>query len=244
MSWYKKWFGNDYIDVYKHRNEEEAHTLITTLEEISLLQSGHKILDLCCGAGRYAIALAKKGYEVVGIDLSSNLIHFAQEKAREENVTIEFHIRDMRDIPYEDYFNGVVNMFTSFGYFESDTENELVFQGVSCSLKKEGWVVLDFMNRDYILNHFTPYDEQIKGAVTIRQQREFDKKSERINKTISLIKNGDKKEYVESVRLYSPQDLEDIFIRSGLEPLHRFGDYDGSSFRDDSPRVLLVGRKR
>ena len=92
----------------------------------------------------------------------------------------------MRDIPYEDYFNGVMNMFTSFGYFESDSENELVFQSVSRSLNKEGWVVLDFMNRDYILNHFTPFDEQIKGAVTIRQQREFDKKSERINKTISI----------------------------------------------------------
>ena len=84
MSWYKKWFGEDYIDVYKHRNEEEAHTLITTLEEISLLQPQNKILDLCCGAGRYAIALAQKGYKVVGIDLSSNLIQFAQKKRKKK----------------------------------------------------------------------------------------------------------------------------------------------------------------
>ena len=244
MAWYEKWFGEDYIDVYKHRNEQEAHSFINTLENKSLLRPGYKVLDLCCGGGRYTIAVALKGYEVAGIDLSADLIHYAEQKAREKDVPIDFHIGDMRAIPYENHFNVVINMFTSFGYFDLDAEDGAVVRGVSDALKKNGWFVLDFMNKDQVLNQFNPYDEQIFGTVTLKQKRHYDKSSKRIEKQITLVKNGISKEYIESVRLYSPRELEDLFRRYGLEPEYRFGNYEGSPFRVDTPRFILIGRKR
>lgn len=244
MTWYKKWFGKEYIDLYTHRNEHEAREFITTLEDTLSLKPGQRILDLCCGSGRYALELARRGFKVTGLDLSEELIHYAEKKSKELDVSVEFLVRDMRDIPYTNHFDGIINMFTSFGYFESDSENEMVVEAAAKSLKPEGWFVLDFMNREYILNNFKTFDEDKKGDILIQQRRSLNKNTNRIEKSITLTSNGTSKEYLESVKLYSPEDLTAMFTKNGFQHLQRFGNYDGDTFTADSPRFILIGRKR
>jgi hypothetical protein len=134
-------------------------------------------------------------------------------------------------------------MFTSFGYFKSDEENEKVIEQVSCSLKKGGWFVLDFMNKSFVLDNFRSTDETIKGGVTIRQNRRFNENENRIEKHIELIKNGSVKEYFESVKLYSPDDLKRFFNSHGMQMKYLFGDYSGRDFSAVSQRAILIGFK-
>jgi len=190
MNWYEKWFGQDYIDVYTHRSEKEAVAFIDTLEKILSLKPEHKILDLCCGTGRYSLALAQRGYQVTGIDLSSRLINLAEKRSGELGVKIDFIVKDMRDIPFSDYFDGILNMFTSFGYFDSDPENEKVITAVSSAVKKDGWFVLDFLNRDTIVKNFQEFDERKKGNVLIQQKRKLNYETNRIEKVITLKRKG------------------------------------------------------
>ena len=121
MDWYEKWFGQDYLDVYTHRSEKEAEEFINTLEKILSLKPEQKLLDLCCGTGRYSLALAQRGFAVTGLDLSSSLIDFAKKRSKELGVKVDFIVRDMRNIPFSGYFDGILNMFTSFGYFDADS---------------------------------------------------------------------------------------------------------------------------
>ncbi len=243
MSWYKEWFGKDYIDVYTHRNESEAEEFINTLSKRVSLKPGQRLLDLCCGAGRYSLTLAKYGCSVVGIDLSEHLLKIARNSAEKSGASIDFQVRDMRDIPFKSYFNGVVNMFTSFGYFSSDAENEQVIASVSSSLLPGGWFVMDFLNTNYIVDNFRPYDKIEKGNITVEQHRKINTVSNRIEKRIVLKKNGSTKEYFESVRLYTRQELESFYISNNLKPVYTFGNYDGSKFLTDSPRMILIGIK-
>jgi len=244
MSWYKDWFGEDYIDIYTHRNEQEAENFICTLDKTLSFSPNQKLLDLCCGAGRYSIALAKKGCQVIGLDLSEFLIERAKRDSQKSGVVVDFIIRDMRDIPYTDYFDGVFNMFTSFGYFRKDAENERVIQAVSVSLKQNAWFILDLLNRDFVFENFVQSDICTKGEVTIEQYRYFNKETNRIEKDIKLKKNGVCKKYKESIRLYSKNEIETIFRKYRLTTEFIFGNYDGSSFNSKSPRMILIGCKQ
>src|SRR5687768_2760270 len=99
-----------------------------------------KILDLACGKGRHSIYLNQLGYDVTGADLSENSIEEAAESA---NDTLHFVVHDMRE-PFEDKFDAIFNLFTSFGYFENDSDNILTLKAISESLNEYGFGVIDF----------------------------------------------------------------------------------------------------
>ena len=243
MSWYKKWFGTDYLDVYTHRNEEEASEFLSTLQKTVSLDPQQRILDLCCGTGRYSLMLARRGCSVTGLDLSEDLIRRARNEAETTGVAVDFMVRDMREIPFSGYFHGVLNMFTSFGYFSSDGENERVISAASRALMQGGWMVLDFMNKDYILNNFEQYDRILKGNITIEQRRSINRDTDRIEKEIVLRKNGKTRKYFESVRLYTPEELREMFRDNTLTVITEYGDYNGTQYTADSPRFIMIGRK-
>jgi len=243
MSWYNEWFGQDYTDVYSHRNVSEAEEFIQTLEQTVTLKKNSVLLDLCCGAGRYAVELARREYSVTGMDLSGHLIKKARLAAGEAGVTVDFHVRDMRDIPYSSHFDGIVNMFTSFGYFREDAENKKVIQAVSRSLKPGGWFVLDFMNKPQILENFSKFDIRRDNGIYLEQYRSYNEETGRIEKKIIFKKNGTVKEYFESVRLFSFEEIKNIFYNNGITLERVFGNYNGDSFDIKSPRMISIGYK-
>lgn len=243
MTWYSEWFGADYVDVYRHRDIREAEDFIVTLKRVINPEPGSAILDLCCGAGRYSVLLARQGYNVTGLDLSDHLIGYALNAAAKENVSIEFIVRDMRDIRYTDNFDIVVNMFTSFGYFKEDIENLKVFRSVAKSLKQEGFFIHDFMNKEYVLSNLKARDSFEIDGMVVEQSRLYREDTGRIEKNITLLSNGDKREYKESVMLYSMKDIQSMFTETGIRPVHVFGDYHGKPFDSDSPRLITIGKK-
>ena len=134
--WYVDWFNSPYYHLlYNNRNEDEANLFIDNLCNKLELKTNTKIWDLACGKGRHAIFVNSLGYDTTGVDLSENSVKHAKEF---ENETLRFFRHDMRDELDQLNFDVVLNLFTSFGYFEKDSDNFKVIQTIKSSLKQNG----------------------------------------------------------------------------------------------------------
>lgn len=140
--WYEKHFREDYLRIYDHRNEEEADRALRQLVPYLGLKEAMRVLDLCCGEGRHSRWLAQHGNQVVGVDLSPVLLQEAIGQSL--NLPVMYMRADAREIPFVHEFDLVINMFTSFGYFAEDEENEQVIRRVNRALKLHGlfyWII-------------------------------------------------------------------------------------------------------
>mgnify|MGYP000453829180 CR=1 FL=1 len=141
QNWFQSWFDTPYYHIlYKQRNNTEAENFIRKLVTYLETDKNQSILDLACGKGRHSIFLNSLGYKVKGVDLSSQSILEATKYA---NDRLEFEIHDMRT-PLDTKYDLILNLFTSFGYFESDEENVKMLNSVEKTLKLNGTFVLDF----------------------------------------------------------------------------------------------------
>ncbi len=244
MNWYEKWFGKDYMLVYPHRDTAEAIAQINFMLKTITLPKNAKILDLCCGCGRHSIELRKLGYDVVSADLSSDLLSVAKASAYDNNIDLKIIRCDMRQIPFSNQFDLVIQFFTSFGYFESDEDNQKVLDSISKSLKPNGKFLIDYMNSDYVIDNLVNKDERdISEGIHIIQERWIDEQKRRINKKITLIKDGKEKNYEESVRLYNHEEMKNMLYKAGLQLSETYGDFLGTKFNRKSPRMILIGYK-
>lgn len=243
MEWFEEWFNTqEYLEVYKHRNEKEAGQLVRLILDNITHEPGASILDLACGAGRHSILFAKKGYKVTAVDLSETLLKIAVEHAKDLDLDIHFFRSDIRKLKLDHEFDIVMNLFTSFGYFDNDLENINVIKKAADLLKTKGTFVLDYINKCYIENNLIKEsEEEVSGGVLI-QRRWIE--NERVLKNITIKKNGSVKHYSESVRLFSFDELVNIFEDNGLVIKKTFGDFKGSKYdRLESPRLILFAEK-
>ena len=244
MSWYEDWFWSDaYTEVYDHRDEAEAEQLVTLIQRsITPAPTAH-ILDVGCGRGRHARALARRGYRVTGIDLSETAIEEARAAAAEDGLdeTASFQVGDMREPFCEACADGVVNLFTSFGYFQDDAENEQALRAMTAALRPGGWFLQDFLNAPVVANSLGTSHHETEDGLTIHQDRWIE--DGRVNKEITIEGADGAETFRESVRLYTLYDLKEMYARVGLELVELFGDYDGGDYEpDESPRLLLHAR--
>lgn len=242
MAWYKDWFGRDaYELVYRERDDAEAERAADFIERVADPQPEAEVLDVACGRGRHARALARRGYRVTGFDLSTRSVETARQRAREEGLDITFCEHDMREVFCDGCADGVVNLFSSFGYFDEEADHQRAVDAMAAALRPEGWLVQDFMNAPRVAETLVPEDTRTEDGVTIHQQRWIE--DGRINKEITLRKNGEQKTYVESVRLLTLSDFRALYAGAGLRLAGTYGDYDGAPYAEDSPRLILHARR-
>ena len=240
--WYEDWFDRDeYKIVYSHRDEEDARQVVDLIEQAVHPAAGDRIVDVGCGRGRHAIELARRGYKVTGIDLSERSIAEARQTAAAEGVTVEFQVGDMRRPICDACFDGGVNLFTAFGYFEREEEHEDAIIAIADALKPGGWFVQDFMNPKYVRDNLVISDTTTRGDVEIEQRRTL--REGRIRKDIILRHNGRERLFSESVRLFELADFRRMYEKSGLEIEAVFGNYDGGPFTERAPRMIILSRK-
>jgi SAM-dependent methyltransferase len=252
--WFKEWFNTqEYLDLYKHRDDTDAAKIIKLLFENIKLPKNAKVLDLACGNGRHSVLFAKKGFSVTGIDLSGYLISKAEEKRKKEyskySKRLKFEIGDMRHIRHKNEFNLVVNLFSSFGYFDNEKDNFDVLKSIARALVHGGYFFLDFLNSGYLLNNLVPYDVKKERGKTIVQIRSFINGF--VEKNIIIIKNNPSagkspvvNRYKEKIRLYSISDFRKMFAQNGLNILKVFGSYSGNSYNNEkSERLIILAQK-
>jgi ubiquinone/menaquinone biosynthesis C-methylase UbiE len=240
-AWYKKWFGNEYLIVYAHRDEKEALQLINLIHSNIKLSPKSKILDLCCGQGRHALILAKQGYRVYGVDLSSTLLTHAKFRSNKQEKA-HFIQADMRYLPARESFDLLLNLFTSFGYFAMDEENIAVFNQFKAVLKNNSYFIFDYFNSSHVVENLVKYQQEKLGKLLVEQERHID--NDRVQKKIILSKNGHKSIFYESVKLYKSDQILSMLEKAGLVVNKIFGDYDGSVFNRYSPRYIIIGQKK
>jgi SAM-dependent methyltransferase len=149
-------FNEDYHNFYEQiQTPEQTGQDVERIVELLDLPSGAEILDCPCGHGRIANALAERGFRVTGLDASEFFLEHARADASARGVDVEYVQGDMRDIPWRDRFDGLVNWFTSFGYF-SDDQNKAVLAQFHDALKPGGKFVLETLNITRLLLNFHP----------------------------------------------------------------------------------------
>jgi SAM-dependent methyltransferase len=238
MPWYDSWFGSDaYELVYRHRDADEARAIIDLVESCTRPEPGARVLDVGCGRGRHSIELARRGYHATGIDLSEASIEEAREAAAEADVDVTFDVGDMREPYCDGCMDGVVNLFTTFGYFQDDAESERAIRAMTTALRPGGWLVQDFLNPSHVRATLVEEDTARRNGAHIRQRRWID--GGRVHKRIDVDDGETTRTFRESVRLFTRADLEAMHNRAGLSVKEVFGDYDGSPHSESSPRTIL-----
>ena len=235
MAWFQEWFGEEYLELYSHRDEHEARQQVAFFKSQCGAIRG-PILDLACGTGRHLTELAAEGFHAVGCDLSFILL----KTGLSDNGPLAVARADMRTLPFATgSFGGLVNFFTSFGYFSGETENLRVVQEMSRVLEPGAHFLFDYLNVHRELEKLVQSETLDTPKGPVKLERWFDAYDRSFNKRITI---GDKR-YLERVRGYDLDEISAMFNSTGLTISQAFGDFEGATFDRSSPRLILVGRK-
>ena len=244
--WYRSFFGKDYLDVYGHllteeSSQAEAEFVIRALA----LEPGDRVLDLCCGTGRHAVPLARAGLEVTGLDMSEEYLGQARSAAREAGVKVRFVQGDMREIPFRGEFDAVVNMFTAFGYFDDDADDQRVTDGAAAALRAGGRLLLDLLNRDWVAaNYVRSESRECPEGTVYTEQRSFDPVAGRNHVEFTITSPcGAQRKVSHHIRLYVATEISRMLDRAGLTLERSYGGYDGSLLSVATRRMIVVARK-
>ncbi len=234
--WFESWFDTHYYHIlYRHRDNKEAQKFIKNLVQFLKITKDQRILDLACGKGRHAVYLNQLGFSTTGIDLSKKNIDVAKKYS---NSSLDFKIHDMR-LPMKSKFDLILNMFTSFGYFDSLDDDHKVLKSIKESLNVNGIGVIDFMNVSYVIEKLIPMNhENIKG-IYFKIERIFD--GEFITKKISVKDGGSIFNFKERVRAFAYNDFKSMLMKNNLKILNSFGSYDLEPYDEKkSKRLILI----
>jgi len=222
-------------------DDAQADFIVRALE----LAEGARVLDLCCGWGRHAVRFAQRGHRVTGLDLSAYHLRLAKQAARDAGVQVELVRADMREIPRGRRFDAVVNCFTSFGYFETEEDDQRVLDGVARSLKPGGRFFIDTMNHDSLMRVFRESDctKRPGGALSL-ELRSYDVHTGRISVDWIFVEpDGRRRTAFHSLRLYTFTEFAALLAKAGLRVVRTWGNFDGTEFSMHSPRMIVLAEK-
>ena len=244
--WYMDFFDEDYLRIYgsglsAERTAQETDQIVERLG----LPPSSTVLDLCCGHGRHSIALAEKGYQVTGQDLSEIFLKKAQADAAEAGVLVHWVHADMRDVPFEREFDAVINMFSAFGYLESEEEDQKVLDQVYKALKPGGVFLLEIIHRAWLVRNFESRGWHVgMDGVIVLEARELNLLTGRNEVTVTLIdRNGARHVRQHAMRIHSAAELVRMVTQTGLIVEAAYGALDGRELTLDTNRLVLLARK-
>ena len=239
-------FNDDYIRTMAKITDAQIATEADFIEDSLGVAKGGTMLDLACGTGRHAIELAGRGYEVVGFDLSLAMLARAADEAQEREQKLNFVQGDMREMVFEEAFDGIFCWNTSFGFFDEET-NAKVISKVHKALRKGGQFILDVSNRDFIARQ-APSLAWFEGdGCVCMDEMAIDWITSRMKvKRTFMMDDGRSKEIEYSVRIYALHELGKILHDSGFRVVEVSGrtSTPGVFFGGESPRTMILAEKR
>lgn len=234
--WFADWFDTSYYHtLYKNRDILEAEQFIQRLIRHLPLEKGDRVLDLACGKGRHAVTLSECGFDVLGVDLSPNSIIDA--KKFEKN-SLKFAVHDMRNVIKDEQFDGIFNLFTSFGYFDSLEDNQRTVNSIAQMLRPNGLLVIDFMNAHRVISNLVKTESKTVDGITFHIQRRFD--GTHIYKDINFEADGRNHSFTERVQGLKKNDFVSLLNKANFEILHSFGNFNLDKFEENSSDRLII----
>jgi SAM-dependent methyltransferase len=234
--WFEEWFGEEYLQLYPHRDAAEADRAVALILDRTGFAPGWRVLDVACGAGRHARAFERAGARCVGLDLSAALLRVAR------TVTAAPLVRaDMRALPVRPAsMDLTVNLFTSFGYFERDAEHAAALHEMVATLRPRGWFVIDFLNPAAVRAQLVPRETQRLDGTEVTVERSVSPDGRYVCKTITTAAG---RRFGERVRLFGADEFATMLGEADVAVRESFGDYDASPLATDSPRTILFGQR-
>jgi len=230
------------LEVYSHRNESDAIKLFNLIQNNVVLSQNSKILDVACGNGRHSNYFAKLGYNVTGFDLSYNLLKIAMKNKLESNLQSNYFCADVRSIPIKTNFDLILNLFTSFGYFDNDVANFSFVKFASEHLNRNGYFVFDYLNPNFLKKNVVESSEKKVANLTILEKRRINGK--RIEKEIIIKDSENMHRFFESVQLYSYNEILKVFNNNGFNQISSFGSYFEDIYdENESERMIIIFQK-
>jgi SAM-dependent methyltransferase len=242
--WFSSWFDSPYYhQLYENRNDQEAEHFIENLLSYLKLAPKSKLLDLACGKGRHAITMAHNDFDVIGVDLAPQSIAEARILSGGQS-NLRFDVHDMREVYVSNNFDVIFNLFTSFGYFDSEEDNVKMLQSIASMLLPKGLLVLDFFNAEKVIANLVPSEIIKKEGVVFDVQRRIT--STHVYKDIIVHPKNQNEplHFREQVQLFRKEDFERLLSLVNLRIIDIFGDFNLSEYNPTtSDRLILIAQK-
>lgn len=256
--WWKSLFDQKYLDTYlsdftPERTSQEVDFVIKTAQ----LKPEDRILDLACGHGRHSIELARRSFNhITGLDYSEPFIAKAKQEAEQAGVNVNFQTGDMRNLPFNGEFDVVLHLFTAFGYFDNEGNQQTLYE-ISEALKPGGRYLIDVVSGEAVKRRFQEKGEKEKGSNLLKIPRRaemggkmvdeiewFDPEKQLIHTHREWIEDGVKKEYDYYLRVYTIPQYKEMLTRTGLEFKEVWGDFKGNPHDTDGNfRTIIFAQK-
>ena len=219
--------------------KEEVEHLLSLLA----LQAGAGICDLCCGVGRHSLELAQRGFSVTGVDRTELYLQEARKKAEAKGLQIRFVQEDMRKFCEANAFDAVINVFTSFGYFEEAADDKRVLENVYTSLKDGGKLLIDIMGKEVLARIFQEKRWVEEDGVIVLEEAKLSEDWSSLESRWIIIRDGRQDEYRIRLRLYSASELSELLKGCGFGQVNVYGDLSGLPYDLAAKRLVLVAHK-
>jgi len=238
--WFQYWFNSPYYHIlYSQRNDAEAEFLIDNLTAYLKPALHSRILDIACGRGRHSVYLNKKGFDVTGIDLSEQSIKYAKQF---EQKHLHFFVHDMRKLGYINYYDIALNLFTSFGEYDTEKDHVNALKSFRKSIKEDGTVVIDYFNTQKIISNLTHRETKTVEGIDFDLHKFV--AEGKIIKHINFEHKSQHYAFEERVQAFTLADFERMLEKSGLTIINTFGSYNLEAFDvAKSDRLILVCKK-
>ena len=229
--------------LFAEKNPAETKKEIDQMISLTGFSLNSKILDLCCGQGRHSLELAKRGFEVTGVDRTMQYLEKAKSEASGKDISIEFIKEDMRIFQRSNYFNAIIIMYTSFGYFEDQNENMKVLCNSFSSLKKKGLLLIDVVGKEILQRKFTERESFELDGITYIEERKVINNWSRIENRWIMLKDNLQKEFKLSHWIYSENELKKMLNNAGFSSVKIFGDLAGKKYNENAERLIAIAVK-
>lgn len=222
---------------------EEAPGQVEHIINMAGIEPGSRVLDLCCGPGRHSMELARRGFQVTGVDRTERYIRKAGDKAAQEGLDIEFIVDDMREHRRPGRYDAVLNIFTSFGYFDDIDDDRKVLRNIHLSLMPGGRFIIDIIGKEILArilenNHY----QEENGAVVV-QKTTISRNWTWAESNWKILKDGRYDEITIAHRIYSGYELICLLEECGLHVLEVYGGFDASPYDNHATRLIIVSEK-
>lgn len=241
--WWRTWFGPEYLALYDRELAQRTPKEIDQFEALLRIRPPLRVLDLGCGQGRHAIELARRGYEVSGLDLSPYLLGVARERAEANGLGVQWVLGDMRQPLSGQRFDLILSLFTSLGYFADPADDLQVARAAASMLDSGGRFFVEVVNGTRIIDNFQERDWFTVGDAAVMERRVLEPKSRRMVVERTIERHGELEVNVHVIRLYGARELETLLHDVGFAQVQLYGDWDGSPVAPGSLRVLATATK-
>jgi len=238
-SFWEKWAPVLFHEERWEKTPEEVTNIISLLK----INPGASVLDLCCGPGRHSLELARRGFSVVGVDRTQAYLEKARKQAKVERLKAKFIQEDMRSFCRPNTFDVVVNLFSSFGYFEDIKDDKQVITNVYRSLKNKGVFLIETMGKEVLARIFCERDWRRVNDIIVLQERKVCRNWSWIENRWIMIKDGKMEECKISHRLYSAVELTALLNECGFNAVDVYGDLTGAPYDYTAKRLVIIAYK-